>query len=343
MRVDEIFLHVANFVKPYCSFFRWMRSVTVEKKKKRKEKKWRTRCGQIINFEETRESCSFLFPNIYIVVELYSTSRRKWRERGRERERDRKRGNGMKYMLACPLTRFLSKSRGRVRTWTGNIDNTDQIECTRSSVTNFMQTSLRRDEISVSIGFTMPRARIPRNIGQKNSSPLKIKRVEFVKILSSNSPSFFSARQIHARLLSLFLTNHLRARTHYVHYVRFFRFNDFWGDLSLGKRDPRIRGKTWMNGVKIWDIVRGPVFEGFWKGDRGKGAQPFICLAEACRVRAPRHTLTVSTNFTPNFQLARTPPDLHNILEIFYKISSLPPPFLRPSPSLARAQLPTPL
>lgn len=63
-------------------------------------------------------------------------------------------------------------------------------------------------------------AAYPRNIGQKNSSPLKIKRVKFVKILSSNSPSFFSARQIHARLsLSLFLTNHLRARTHY---VRFF-------------------------------------------------------------------------------------------------------------------------
>lgn len=86
-----------------------------------------------------------------------------------------------------------------------------------------------------------------------------------------------------------------------------------------------------MNGVKIWDIVRGPVFEVFEKGDRGKGAQPFICLGEACRVRAPRHTLTVSTNFTPNFQLARTPPDLHNILEIFYKISPPPPLPLRPS------------
>lgn len=165
-----------------------------------------------------------------------------------------------------------------------------------------------------------------------------------MKILSSNSPSFFSARQIHARLsLSLFLTNHLRARTHY---VRFFSGSTISegggrGDLSLGKRDPRIRGKTWMNGVKIWDIVRGPVFEGFRNGGSRKRRATLYLFSRS--VPGARHTLTVSTNFTPNFQLARTPPDLHNILEIFYKISSLPPPFLRPSPSLARAQLPTPL
>lgn len=193
----------------------------------------------------------------------------------------------------------------------------------------------------------MPLPRIPRNIEQKNSSPLKIKRVKFVKILSSNSPSFFSARQIHSRFLPLPYKSPTYTDTHTQIQTRvhgFFRFNDFWGKRGEGrgegiaKERSAIRGKTWMNGVKIWDIVRGPVFEVFEKGDRGKGAQPFICLGEACRVRAPRHTLTVSTNFTPNFQLARTPPDLHNILEIFYKISPpLPPSPL--SPSLARAQL----
>lgn len=172
----------------------------------------------------------------------------------------------------------------------------------------------------------MPLPRIPRNIEQKNSSPLKIKRVKFVKILSSNSPSFFSARQIHARFFPLPYKSSTYTHTHTR--ARFFRFNDFWGGRRKERDTERsaIRGKTWMNGVKIWDIVRGPVFEVFEKGDRGKGAQPFICLGEACRVRAPRHTLTVSTNFTPNFQLARTPPDLHNILEIFYKISPPSPP-----------------
>lgn len=63
-----------------------------------------------INFTETRESCFFfLFSKIYIIEK---------EERKRERERDIKmeeRENRMKYTLVCPLTRFLSKSRGLVR------------------------------------------------------------------------------------------------------------------------------------------------------------------------------------------------------------------------------------
>ena len=106
------------------------------------------------------------------------------------------------------------------------------------------------------------------------------------------------------------------------------------------ERNPRLERNLVERGENI-GIVRRSVFAVLKRG-RGKGAQPFICLAASCRAKragcAPRHALTVSTNFTPNFQLARTPADLHNILEIFYKISPL-----RPSPGLARARFPTPL
>lgn len=63
-------------------------------------------------------------------------------------------------------------------------------------------------------------------------------------------------------------------------------------------------------------------------------AQPFIYLAP--RPRAGCAFSPISTDFTPNFQLARPPPlrpppppaDLHNILEILYKISLLYLPIL---------------
>lgn len=176
--------------------------------------------------------------------------------------------------------------------------------------------------------FTMPLPRIPRNIEQKNSSPLKIKRVKFVKILSSNSPSFFSARQIHARFFPLPYKSSTYTHTH-THARTFFPVQRFLGREEKGEGYRKIRDSRKNldeRGENMGHCSR-TGFRSFRKrGSREKGAQPFICLGEACRVRAPRHTLTVSTNFTPNFQLARTPPDLHNILEIFYKISPPSPP-----------------
>lgn len=55
----------------------------------------------------------------------------------------------------------------------------------------------------------------------------------------------------------------------------------------------------------------------------GTRTQPFIYLTP--RPRAGCVFPAFSTNFTPNFQLARSSPptDLHNILEILYKISFL--------------------
>lgn len=173
-------------------------------------------------------------------------------------------------------------------------------------------------------------AAYPRNIGQKNSSPLKIKRVKFVKILSSNSPSFFSARQIHARLsLSLFLTNHLRARTHYVRF--FFRFNDFWGGGGGGGIFPserEIRGfeeKLGWTGWKYGTLFEGRFSKVFEMGDRGKGAQPFICLAEACRVRGIRLPFR---RISPQIFSWHAP---HPIYTIFWKSFIRFPPFPLPS------------
>lgn len=141
-------------------------------------------------------------------------------------------------------------------------------------------------------------------------------------------------------LFFLFSTNHICTHTYtYVH-TRIYPFSG--STISVGniQKNPRFEKNLAERGENI-GIVRRSVF-GVLKRGRGKGAQPFICLAALWRVKragcAPWHTLTVSTNFTPNFQLARTPADLHNILEIFYKISSL-----RRSHGLTRARFRTPL
>lgn len=52
-----------------------------------------------------------------------------------------------------------------------------------------------------------------RNIERKNSSPLKIKRVKFVKILSFEFTLVFLRATNTLRASSLFLTNHLRTQT----------------------------------------------------------------------------------------------------------------------------------
>lgn len=141
-------------------------------------------------------------------------------------------------------------------------------------------------------------------------------------------------------LFSFFLRI-MYVRTHtrtYIHVYTLFSGST----ISVGniQKNPRFEKNLAERGENI-GIVRRSVF-GVLKRVRGKGAQPFICLVALWRVKragcAPWHTLTVSTNFTPNFQLARTPADLHNILEIFYKISSL-----RRSHGLTRARFRTPL
>lgn len=88
--------------------------------------------------------------------------------------------------------------------------------------------------------FTMPLPRIPRNIEQKNSSPLKIKRVKFVKILSSNSPSFFSARQIHARFFPLPYKSSTYTHIH-THTRTFFPVQRFLGREEKGEGYRKIR------------------------------------------------------------------------------------------------------
>ena len=144
-------------------------------------------------------------------------------------------------------------------------------------------------------------------------------------------PRFFSAAtNTRSLLIPPSSSFHVHVHVCTYTYAAFSPVQRFLRGMPREMRDSR---GTWSNGVKISVLFDARSFAVLKRG-RGKGAQPFICLAASCRVKragcAPWHTLTVSTNFTPNFQLARTPADLHNILEIFYKISPL-----RPSPGLA--------
>lgn len=160
-----------------------------------------------------------------------------------------------------------------------------------------------------------------RNIERKNSSPLKIKRVKFVKILSFEFTLVFSPRDKYTpRFLPLpyksptwFTQTRARTHTHTQHAcTRFFPVQRFLKGERRGKgiskeRIPRFEEKLGWTGWKYGILFEGRFFEVFEKGDRGKGAQPFICLGEACRVRAPPAYAYRFDEFHPKFSAGTHP------------------------------------
>lgn len=185
-----------------------------------------------------------------------------------------------------------------------------------------------------------------RNIERKNSSPLKIKRVKFVKILSFEFTLVFSPRDKYTpRFLPLPYKSptytDARAYTH-THAARVYTVfsgstiseGGEEGEGDIERENSAIRGKTWMNGVKIWDIVRGPVFRSFRKrGSRKRRATLYLFRRSVPGARATGIRLPFR-RISPQIFSWHAP---HPIYTIFWKSFIRFPLSLSLSPSLARA------